>query len=71
MNEQSTWFSGFNEKFMYDQGAIFYRIYRKYYKIMIWQYLIRKIFLYRKNITPKQAYISMCEGAKRCKEIYL
>lgn len=69
-NEDSTWFSGFNEKFMYDQGAVFYRIYKKYYKFMILQYIVRKYHLYRGKITIKQAYAYMCEGAQKCKEIY-
>lgn len=69
-NENSTWFTGFNDKFMYDQGAIFYRIYKKYYKIMILQYLIRKYHLYRKTLSIKQAYTQMQKGAQKCKEIY-
>ena len=69
-NESSTWFSGFNEKFLYDQGAIFYRVYKNKYKIMIWQYLIRKYHLYRKNFNVRQAYKVMHKGAIRCKEIY-
>lgn len=69
-NESSTWFSGFNEKFLYDQGAIFYRVYKNKYKIMIWQYLVRKYCLYGKNFSVRQAYKAMCEGALRCKEIY-
>lgn len=69
-NEESTWFTGFNEKFLFDQGAIFYRIYHKWYKILIIQYLVRKYFLYRKNVSIKKAYKEMCAGAKKCKEMY-
>ena len=69
-NEESTWFTGFNEKFLFDQGAIFYRIYHKWYKILIIQYLIRKYFLYRKNVSIKKAYKEMCAGANKCKEMY-
>ena len=69
-NESSTWFSGFNEKFLYDQGAIFYRVYNDKYKIMIWQYLVRKYCLYRKNLNVRQAYRAMCKGALHCKEKY-
>lgn len=69
-NEESTWFTGFNEKFLFDQGAIFYRIYHKLYKILIIQYLVRKYFLYRKNVSIKKAYKEMCAGAKKCKEMY-
>ncbi len=69
-NEESTWFTGFNEKFLFDQGAIFYRIYHKWYKLLIIQYLVRKYFLYRKNVSIKKAYKEMCVGANKCKEIY-
>lgn len=69
-NEESTWFTGFNEKFLFDQGAIFYRIYHKWYKILIIQYLVRKYFLYKKNVSIKKAYKEMCAGAKKCKEMY-
>ena len=65
-NESSTWFSGFNEKFLFDQGAIFYRIYKNKCKIMILQYLIRKYYLYKKNINIRQAYKAMCKGALAC-----
>lgn len=69
-NEESTWFTGFDEKYLFDQGAIFYRIYHKWYKILIIQYLVRKYFLYRKNVSIKKAYKEMCAGAKKCKEMY-
>ncbi len=70
LNEESSWFSGFNDKFLYDQGAIFYRIYKNKCKLMIWQYLIRKYFLYKKSVSLKQAYKLMCDGSKRCMETY-
>ena len=68
VNEKSTWFTGYNERYLYDQGAIFCRIYKKYYKILVLQYVIRKYFLYRKNITLKEAYKQMCLGAKKYEE---
>lgn len=67
---KSSWFTGYNEKFLYDQGAIFYRISPKRYKLLIFQYLIRKYFLYRKNLNLRQAYKQMLAGANECKEIY-
>lgn len=69
-NDTSTWFTGFDEKYLYDQGAIFYKIAPKIYKLLIIQYIIRKYFLYRKNVNVKQAYRQMISGAKKCKEIY-
>ena len=69
-NNTSTWFAGFDEKYLYDQGAIFYKLEPKMYKLLIFQYIIRKYFLYRKNMNVKQAYKQMIAGAKKCKEIY-
>ena len=69
-NNNSTWFTGFDEKYLYDQGAIFYKIAPKIYKLLVIQYIIRKYFLYRKNVKLKQAYKQMISGAKKCKEIY-
>ena len=67
---ESTWFEGYNEKYMYDQGAIFYRIARKMYKLLILQFAIRKYFLYKDNISIIEAYKQMVLGAKKCKEMY-
>lgn len=69
-SKKSTWFTGFDEKYLYDQGAICYKIAPKIYKLLIIQYIIRKYFLYRKNVNIKQAYKQMISGAKKCKEIY-
>lgn len=69
-NETSTWFTGFNEKFLYDQGAIFYRICPKWHKALIFQYIVRKYNLYKKNLNIIQAYKQMKNGAKKCKEIH-
>lgn len=60
---ESTWFKGFNEKYFFDKGAIFYEMTNKYYKILILQFAIRKYRLYKKNISFKSAYLKMIEGA--------
>ncbi len=69
-SNESTWFEGYNEKYMYDQGAIFYRIAPKMYKLLILQFAIRKYFLYKDNISIIEAYKQMVLGAKKCKEMY-
>lgn len=66
---ESTWFTGFNEKFLYDQGAIFYKIYPKIYIIMVFQYIIRKYFLYKNNVSIITAYKALMSGARKCKEM--
>lgn len=68
---QSTWFTGFNKKYLYDQGAIFYRAYPKIYIFIILQYVIRKYKLYKKNIKIIEALKQMCKGAKDCKRYYI
>lgn len=68
--DKSSWFTGFNKQYLYDQGAIFYKIVPKVYKLFIFQYIIRKYFLYRKEVNILQAYKQMKAGAKKCKEIY-
>lgn len=69
-NYISTWFTEFNEQFLYDQGAIFYKIAPKWYNILIIQYMIRKYPLYKKNVKIKNAYKQMRLGAQKCKKIY-
>lgn len=69
-NEKSTWFTGFNEQFLYDQGAIFYKLAPKWYQILILQYIIRKHFLYKNNLNIFQAYKQLLLGVKECKKIY-
>lgn len=69
-NLNSTWFTGFDEKFLYSQGAIFYRIAPKWYKILVYQYLIRKYNLYKENFNMMKAYKYMINGVNDCKEIY-
>lgn len=69
-SDKSTWFKGYNKKYLFDQGAIFYRIYPKLYNLFIIQYIIRKYNLYKENLSILQAYKEMKKGAKKCKEIY-
>lgn len=68
-HKNSTWFEGYNEKFFYDQGAIMYYISNKFYHILIFQYIIRKYYIYRKSISPKQAYKQMLKGVEDAKKI--
>ena len=59
----STWFEGFNEKYFMIQGRVFKEMSPKYYKILIIQFIIRKYFLYCKNITIRKAIKAMFDGA--------
>lgn len=66
-DEESNWFTGFDDKYLYDQGAIFYKMFPKEYKLLIIQYLIRKYSLYKTNLNIVQAYKQMINGAKEVK----
>lgn len=65
---KSTWFTGYNEQYLYNQGAIFFRISSKKYKLLILQYVIRKYFKYRKNVNIIKAYKVMVLGAEDYKQ---
>ncbi|MEX0596959.1 MAG: glycosyltransferase [Candidatus Paceibacterota bacterium] len=42
IESSSSWFDGFNEKYLFDRGAIFYAISRKYFWVLMIQFAIRK-----------------------------
>ena len=60
--EESIWFSKYDEKFFYIQGQVFRRLSPKFYKLLIIQYAIRKYFLYRHSISFKKAISSMLKN---------
>lgn len=62
--EQSTWFEEYNKKFFEDEGAILYRISRKWYWLLIVQFIIRKRKLYSEKNTMRQVWQWMFRGAK-------
>lgn len=63
-NKESTWFKGYNEKYFYDQGAIFKELQPKLYKLLILQYVLRKYSLYKDKFKMKEIYAIMNNGAK-------
>ena len=67
-NETSTWFTGYNEEFLFCQGALFYRIYGIFSKLIFLQFVIRKYGLYKKNLSIFAAYKQMVLGAKMVKK---
>lgn len=69
--EESTWFTGFNEEFFLKQGACFYRVNPRIYILLILQYAIRKYKLYNENLKLKVAIQNMIKGAWQYKkEVY-
>ena len=67
-NETSTWFTGYNEEFLFCQDALFYRIYGIFSKLIFLQFVIRKYGLYKKNLSIFAAYKQMVLGAKMVKK---
>ena len=66
-HEESTWFSGFDNKFFSDMGAIYYEMSSKLSTLLILQYSIRKYKLYKNNLTFFSALTSMFDGRKSYK----
>ena len=62
--QQSVWFNGYNKIFFKKQGAVFYRISNRFYKLLIFQYAIRKYKLYRKKLKMIDAIKYMNIGVK-------
>ena len=63
----SSWFTGYDEKYLFDRGAIFYAISQKLSYLLILQFAIR-----RKKIFPDYSYLKMIKlmlkGLHNCKE---
>lgn len=51
LQEDSNWFSKYDEEYFKIQGRIFKKMTRKFYGILILQYAIRKYCLYKNDTT--------------------
>ncbi len=66
----STWFKGYNEKFIYDKGAFFGAAFGKNAFLMCLQYLIRHSKVYKEaHLSLTQAFSLMLKGAKGYKTL--
>src|SRR5699024_1825712 len=69
---ESSWFTGYNKKYFFDRGAIFYLMFRKFSYIYSLSFCIRKRKLYNKQFGIKTAFSYMMQGKtdyKRNKKI--
>ncbi len=57
--KESLWFNGFDEDFFVKQGILFKSMSPRFYKLLIYQYAIRKYNLYHKNLSMKKAINTM------------
>lgn len=62
--EESTWFKGYNDMFFISRGAGYTAMSKAASHFLIWQFAIRKINLYRNNLSPIQAIRLMYRGRK-------
>lgn len=60
----SSWFSGFNERYFHDKGAAFTRLSARYALLLIIQFALRKYSLYKKETGFLQAVKYMLNGRK-------
>ena len=67
--ENSTWFKGFTDEYFRDTGAVFYRMTKKWYWILIIQFAIRKYKYYYKQNNMKKAIRFMYKGVKDIKNL--
>ena len=65
--KESNWFRGYDYQYFKTKGAVFYRISRFWYFLLILQFAIRKYKLYKKNIGIYKAIKYMLEGVKEYK----
>lgn len=61
---ESSWFTGYNEKYFHDRGALFKAISNKAAFILAIQFVIRKRNLYKNNFSFKQVMKFMTNGIK-------
>lgn len=61
---ESTWFTGYTEKFFRDRGANYYAMTRHWYWLLIWQFAIRKRKIYQEE-PGEDGKIGMLRAVKR------
>ncbi len=66
-NNESTWFTGYNEKFFYDRGVLYYFLYGRLKKLFALRFLIAKRKVMCRDISVKDAYALMKKGMRDIK----
>jgi glycosyltransferase involved in cell wall biosynthesis len=70
LNRPSTWFTGYNKKYLIDQGALYYRLYHFLAIFFVAVFLLRKYKLYRVNTNIFFAMYYMLCGIKEYKQLH-
>ena len=67
-DRDSTWFTGFDEKYYYDKGALYFTISRFFFPINALQFSIRKSKFSNGKISKFSVFKLMIKGALSVKE---
>lgn len=59
----STWFQGFNEKYLYDKGALFKKLFPKIWLLIIVQFIVRHRKLFKSDFSMVEMLMIMVDGA--------
>lgn len=62
-NEESSWFTGYNEKFFFDRGALFEALSPRNSRWLIYQYALRKNRQYQDDMPMNESIRLMQKGA--------
>ncbi len=61
---ESTWFSGYHEKFFFDRGVLYRHLYGGLARLMALQFLLRHQKVMCREIPVRRAYGIMCRGIR-------
>jgi len=61
---ESTWFSGYHEKFFYDRGVLYAHLYGRLARAMALRFLLKHRALMCREIPVRKAYGLMCRGVR-------
>ena len=64
---ESTWFSGYHEKFFFDRGVLYEHLYGKMAKILSLRFLLAHRKMMCREIPVSKAYRLMCDGLKEAR----
>ncbi len=65
---ESTWFHGYNEKFFFDRGVLYYHLYGSLKKVIALRFLLKHKDVMCKDISWMKAYKLMKNGMKEAAE---
>lgn len=65
---ESTWFKGYNEKYFFDRGVLYYYLYNKIAYVMAVRFLIAHRAKMCTDISVNRAYKMMCSGIRQGKK---